>query len=119
MSDVDELMARMVMGWQLKPGNGPEGWAEWKDRKGNTQTAGVGGGFHPTTDDAAAFKVVDQFRKWQFRLEYGVFLDTSWSATFTCGKPVLVATASAPTRQLAICRAAYKAKQLQIGEDCK
>jgi hypothetical protein len=117
--DVNDLIATRVMGWK-RHGD------VWRDKHGvvmaqvaTEANAGmVGGIFRPQSDDTSAFRVVDTFKppRWIFRLEHGVFMDKSWTATFICDRPVLAATASAPTRPLAICRAAYKAVQMRAQE---
>lgn len=113
--DIDAIIAEQVMSWK-RYGN------EWRDKYGvvmaqvaTDENRHMYGVWKPSVDDGSAFRVVDKFKRprWQFRLEYGVYLDSSWSATFSCDKPVLVATASAPTRQLSICRAAYKAVKMR------
>lgn len=100
--DVDTLIATEVMGWHFVEN-------EWCNAKGQAQRSA----FHPSTDTADAFAVIDAFsaKKWRFSLERGCYGDSTWFAYLGCQSPFVWATASGPTRCLAICRAAWKARK--------
>ena len=114
--ELDALVAEKVMGWRIKG-------KDWVDEHGRYQGAvetywviadgGPSKGWHPSTDIAAAWLVVEKLG-WQYVFRLGnrddkwwcvLSVEPDWQLSDNC--------AEAPTAPLAICRAALAAQSRQ------
>jgi hypothetical protein len=103
---LDTLVAIRYMRWrymEIPSGKVSSiGWGEWIDSRGHTQASGNNGGFHPSTDDAAAGRVLD-FWTGDLRVERR---NGMWVTTFF--QPSEEWESTSGVRQVSICRAALK-----------
>ena len=107
---LDTLVAVSFMHWRYM--SVPAGkvsaveWGEWVDNRGHTQYAGGDGGFHPSTDDQSAMRIVDHWadsRQGDFRMQ---LTNGIWTVTFFRPSEEYIATSG--NRQVTICRAALR-----------
>lgn len=77
-------------------------WAEWIDLKGQTQAAGTNGGFHPSTNNQDADRILDNWQSDVIIKRQNGF----WIATFFIPSEEFESVSG--VRQVAICRAALK-----------
>lgn len=98
--DLDRQVARRVLGWGIVPATG-----EYADGRGRGTDQ-----FHPSTDIADAFEIVDHLRAAGWHFDLSVSRDYATGANAEFLRAGCQGHAHAGTVQLAICRAAIAAR---------
>lgn len=103
---LDRLVATRILRWEMQtlaPGRmSTLGWSEWVDARGIVQSSGIDGGFHPSTDETAAHRLVKAWDgDFMLRKQNGMYIAVFYQPSEEC-------QSTSGLSSIAICRAALK-----------